>query len=583
MSKFLATVISVLCAAVLFAAQQETPQPPSPPSPEAAKSPEWQVPEGGMPTYIRTETPEQRKARLGTPVDPGINPDPNTKWGRFGTVYTIKRYERRNAAYDRDPGTVRPLVLVNFEYEIYQHNEKYVWVWMPEMPTAAQIAEKAAEPQSTMTEATENYWRSVRPQFNALTPPPANKTIRFEESSEGLPNGGSWRNSLTVADMNEDGFLDIIAPPQRGGQSTTFPSIFLGDGKGHWRYWADVSWPRSIDYGSVVAADFNRDGHQDLAFGVHLRGVFLFLGDGKGHFTSIDAGLPRNFPSRRVVVEDVDRDGYPDIVAASEGPTNLATSRGGKLKAFLNRDKGEKWEEIDIADPTLRIGGDWLTAADLNGDSRPDFVIASVFQGNNQIVHLSEGKNKWKHFFSANDDIIPLGSSYSANAAGYFSSKKRADAIISYSRTWDPAIDERKIPTPPLTAVASIDRLTWTDKGLKREPIARWTGTKSASGMAVGDFDGDGNQDIIFTRLEPRDIRILLGDGKGGFTEAGVEGLTMQMNSNYDVKVADVNADGRPDVILMYETGGQTALSDRDGAIRVFLGRGAVAKTATRE
>ena len=48
------------------------------------------------------------------------------------------------------------------------------------------------------------------------------------------------------------------------------PAIFLGDGKGHWKYWTEARWPHQIDYGSVVAADFNKDGHMDLAFAVHL-------------------------------------------------------------------------------------------------------------------------------------------------------------------------------------------------------------------------------------------------------------------------------------------------------------------------
>lgn len=580
MSRFFASVVSVLFAVTLVAAQQGASGSAASSAPSAGGSgPEWQVPDGGMPSYIRPETPEQRKARLGTPEDPGINPDLTRKWGRFGHIYHISRYERRLAVYDSEPGTVRPLGMVNFAYEIYQQNDKYVWVWIPEPPPAEKIAEIIDAPPA-MNEATKAYWRSVRSQYAALNPPAANKAIRFEESSEGLPVGGSWRNSLAVADMNEDGFPDIIAPPERGGQSTTLPAIFLGDGKGHWRFWREVQWPRGLDYGSVAAADLNKDGHQDLAFGVHLHGVYVFLGDGKGHFKSIDQGLARNFPTRRVIIKDLDRDGYPDLVASSEGPTSLATSRGGKLKAFMNREKAQKWEEVDLVDDTLKIGGDWLTAPDLNGDSVPDFVVASVFQGSNQIVHLSEGKNKWKFVFSANDDILPLSSLYTANTSGNFASKKREDAIISYVRTWDPTVDPRLVPTPPLTLVSTIDRLTFTDKGLKREPIMRWGGSRSVSGMASGDFDGDGNQDVIFTRYEPREARILLGDGKGAFTLAPVEGLEMQTNANYDVKVADVNRDGRPDVILMYETNGQTALADRNGAIRVFLNRGPVAATA---
>jgi hypothetical protein len=53
-----------------------------------------------------------------------------------------------------------------------------------------------------------------------------------------------------------------------------------------------------------------------------------------------------------------------------------------------------------------------------------------------------------------------------------------------------------------------------------------------------------------------------------------VDGIPLDANASYDIRVADVNADSKPDVILMYETAGTTALSDRDGSIQVFLNRG---------
>ena len=58
--------------------------------------------------------------------------------------------------------------------------------------------------------------------------------------------------------------------------------------------------------------------------------------------------------------------------------------------------------------------------------------------------------------------------------------------------------------------------------------------------------------------------------------------MPLLQNMNYDVKVADVNGDKRPDVILMFETSGMTALSDRDGAIRVYLNRGSEALSTTK-
>jgi hypothetical protein len=71
---------------------------------------------------------------------------------------------------------------------------------------------------------------------------------------------------------------------------------------------------------------------------------------------------------------------------------------------------------------------------------------------------------------------------------------------------------------------------------------------------------------------------ILLGDGLGHFKRANVEGISMPGLLNYDVKVADVNNDKRPDVILMYESDETTAFSPKNGKVQVFLNRGVEAE-----
>ena len=112
------------------------------------------------------------------------------------------------------------------------------------------------------------------------------------------------------------------------------------------------------------------------------------------------------------------------------------------------------------------------------------------------------------------------------------------------------------------------------------EPGAQYAAGDQPFSIVAADFDGDGNDDIIYTRYDPREAVILFGDGKGGFTRSTVTGIKLEPNTNYDIKVADVNGDGRPDVILMYESAASTVLASRDGSIQVFLNRG-VASAAT--
>jgi hypothetical protein len=75
----------------------------------------------------------------------------------------------------------------------------------------------------------------------------------------------------------------------------------------------------------------------------------------------------------------------------------------------------------------------------------------------------------------------------------------------------------------------------------------------------------------MFTRHDPREAVLLLGDGKGGFSRATIEGIPLRPQSNYDLLVADVNGDSRPDVIVMYEAESATSLSARNGSVHVYL------------
>jgi hypothetical protein len=136
---------------------------------------------------------------------------------------------------------------------------------------------------------------------------------------------------------------------------------------------------------------------------------------------------------------------------------------------------------------------------------------------------------------------------------------------------------------PPLAEVTAVDRVSFAKDGTAtRYPIARWGSHRPVTGLALADVDGDGNLDIIYADPARRELVILLGDGKGGFTRANVEAPQLDDLAMYDLKVVDVNGDKRPDVIIMYESGASTnaaeatrpAFNTRNGSVHVFLNRG---------
>lgn len=168
--------------------------------------------------------------------------------------------------------------------------------------------------------------------------------------SHRVPDKGPL--ALTTGRFTASRFLDLaVLSPQH-------ISILAGDGQGGFTEVNRISaiCARGFNFQGIHAADFDRDGNDDLVFvetDSELRSaVIVLLGDGQGGFKkrlevskrSLDQVV---FDNLNVV--DIDQDGYPDIVV----PTNTvdfirayganpkaASSREdakGTLVVFLNR------------------------------------------------------------------------------------------------------------------------------------------------------------------------------------------------------------------------------------------------------
>lgn len=567
--------------------------------------PVWMAYRSQPPLQFQNETPEERMKRNGITEDPGTDPDTTRIWERSGARYQITRFPRETAVYYRQKkGWVRPMMNINSAAEIYQENAEFVWVWLdiPDEASAAVLSpalrktfgyevddspeaapDAAADPKIpegafardvnyvTITDEVREYLTELKKEFALVTPAESGITVAFEEASTGLPTQGSWRNGLDVADMNADGRLDIIVPPPRGGNS--FPSIYLGTADGTWRAWQDARWPAGYNYGSVAAGDLNGDGHMDLALGAHLMRPVALLGDGKGTFVEATEGLPERFATRRVALADADKDGDLDMFVLSEAATvGNAIERSSRLRLFLN-DGSARWQQVQVAESGRQVGGDWMTVSDFNGDGRLDVAGASVFFSGPDLVYVQTQNGGWAPWGRGS---LPFRSFYSALTAGDFTKAKGNDLMLSYRRVWPrDQLRPGDFEPPAATSVVGIERVTWDRRGRpERSTVVSWDRTKPVWGLASGDFDGDGNHDLVYTLSGPRRLEFLLGDGKGGFRSATVSGVELPDLTAYDLKVADVNGDGRDDVLIMFEK------SDRasDGSVRVFLGRGRASK-----
>jgi uncharacterized protein (TIGR03437 family) len=88
--------------------------------------------------------------------------------------------------------------------------------------------------------------------------------------------------------------------------------------------------------------------------------------------------------------------------------------------------------------------------------------------------------------------------------------------------------------------------------------------------VAVGDFNADGNLDIVTVNSGDNTVTVLLGNGSGGFTAAAGSPFAVGTNPA-SVAVADFNGDGKPDIV--------TANTGADD-VTVLLGNGSGGFTA---
>ncbi len=194
---------------------------------------------------------------------------------------------------------------------------------------------------------------------------------------------GGYRNDLAAlpagppalaaaaGDLDGDGAADLVLC---GGPSLR---VLHNDGRGRFTdVAAAVSEPagdKVSDATACVLADFDGDGHLDLAVGQGAAmpapdRIYLNDAKGTGHLTFAPGALPPLAErTAALAAADVDLDGRVDLLAAHLGaPVRLYLNRGGA--DLEDRSFGNLPDAVAADVPSL-------LAADLDGDCAPDLVV----------------------------------------------------------------------------------------------------------------------------------------------------------------------------------------------------------------
>jgi parallel beta-helix repeat protein len=175
---------------------------------------------------------------------------------------------------------------------------------------------------------------------------------------------------LAAGDFNGDGIADLVIVDIKNVQ------VLLGNGDGTF---AGLSpfFPDQVATG-VVVADLNQDGSLDLALPILNGGAIganLFLGNGDGTFTK--ASPPTlNGVSIALGAGDLNRDGFLDLAATQNNPQYVAIAFGNGKGVF---------KDVPVS-PATGDNPMSMALADFDGDGTPDLAVANADDNNLTIL-----------------------------------------------------------------------------------------------------------------------------------------------------------------------------------------------------
>jgi len=269
----------------------------------------------------------------------------------------------------------------------------------------------------------------------------------------------------------------------------------------------------------VALADFNGDGALD-AFTVNEAGPNsqsrVYFGDGRGQFTDSGQTLERPTGAAKPNVFDIDGDGDKDIVV---GRTVWLNDGHGQFSPdaarFGDADEADFWQ---------------CRLADLNGDGLIDVFAITMVNGQSKgRVYLNDNKGRFQYTGQPlGQGILATVELADVNGDGF------VDAVMSGWRNaaGDPC---------PNRVLLNDGRGRFTETGQIFDE-----GLNHSHGLALGDFDRDGDTDFVLVTQAAPFARLYLNDGKGRFTA----GLTLGTNAAEKVAVVDLNGDGYLDIFL---------------------------------
>jgi uncharacterized repeat protein (TIGR01451 family) len=331
----------------------------------------------------------------------------------------------------------------------------------------------------------------------------------------------------------------------------------------------------------LLAADLNGDGKSDLLLR-SLGDISVLFATSDGHFTEPERYIPGG-ASNLAAVGDFKRDGRDlrtdlFIILSFSLPFRAPSIDVAVLTPDAQGDFDAP-RAINYLPPNTLFSGNLndMESGDLNGDGVLDLVIAD--SGLPDVVTmLGKGGGEFNAAVTVNSGVT--SGSPRAIELGDFNHDGISDLAVIYSASQKIVVmlgngqggftptaqhntgnDPRNLVLADFNNDGNLDLVAKAQSG----DLALFLGdglgafTESSTGIGgnlailiftTGDFNGDGNVDIVygdvFQAPSPEGLKVLFGNGQGGFAAP----INVRTDTNVGfISVADFNLDGRDDLV----------------------------------
>ena len=198
---------------------------------------------------------------------------------------------------------------------------------------------------------------------------------------KGIPFNNVAKGSNAVADVNGDGYLDVLISGETQNE-LPFTHLYLNDGIGDFIEVLNTDFDE-VSEGTVAFSDIDGDGDQDaLVTGKTGTGIVaeLYHNDGLGHFSLIEQHTLVEVSQSAAAFADVDNDGDEDLMI-----TGLNADAQPTSNLYLNDGAGN----FSLSAATFEaVSAGSIAFANVDGNDGLDVIITGQNSNNTRIARL---------------------------------------------------------------------------------------------------------------------------------------------------------------------------------------------------